>query len=340
MVVRGTADPHSDIMSALWRGLVLALVSSAVCLAGRAVCGEVWGSRRSYAIGDNLVAEIRLLRSLAASGDYRILAEVLDRSVVHIPAGEFWMGNDGGSKDERPQRSVYLDAFEIARYEVTNVQYQRFLQDTGREPPPYWSGGDYPPGTADSPVVGVTWEDADAYCAWIGWRLPTEAEWERTCRGTDGRVYPWGNVWDPVRANVGVFGDDVPEPGAHTDPGALGPGDHWTPLQATLSAQDALGLRAVGSYSEGASPQGVMDLVGNASEWMADWYNWDGYWDMPDRNPASLGPEWNRSLRGSSWYPYGVVGWARDRSRCSARNSTHRGVPDARFGFRCARSVP
>ena len=96
----------------------------------------------------------------------------------------------------------------------------------------------------------------------------------------------------------------------------------------------------VGSYPDGASPDGVLDLAGNASEWVADWFNWDGYWDLPNRNPVGLGPEWNRALRGSSWVPYGVAHWAQERSRCSARDSTHRRSPDARFGFRCARSVP
>jgi glutaminyl-peptide cyclotransferase len=309
---------------------------------------EVWleggaGGRESGQAlrgGSDVAAEIELLRGLAASDDPEALAGALDRSVVHIPAGEFLMGDDAGPRNERPQRSVTLDAFEIGRYEVTNVQYQRFLQATGREPPPYWSGDAYPPGQADVPVVGVTWEDADAYCTWIGRRLPTEAEWEKACRGTDGSIYPWGDAWDPQRANVGLSEGDLPQPRADTEPGSLGWGDHWALLEVTPAGPEALGLRPVGSYPEGASPYGVLDLVGNASEWVADWYNWDGYWDLPDRNPVSLGPEWNHALRGSAWVPYGVVGWTQDHSRCASRDSTHRGVPDARFGFRCARSVP
>jgi formylglycine-generating enzyme required for sulfatase activity len=79
-----------------------------------------------------------------------------------------------------------------------------------------------------------------------------------------------------------------------------------------------------------------MDMAGNASEWVADWYNWDGYWNMADRNPISSGPQWNRAMRGSSWYPYGIQDWAKNQSRCSARNSSHHSLPEARVGFRCA----
>ena len=128
------------------------------------------------------------------------------------------------------------------RYEVTNVQYQRFLQATGREPPPYWPGSDYPPGQADYPVVGATWEDADAYCAWVGRCLPTEAEWENACRGTDGRVYPWGDTWDPGQANVDRLDGDLSRPSGYTEPGLVGWGDDWAPLRATPTGPGALGL--------------------------------------------------------------------------------------------------
>jgi formylglycine-generating enzyme required for sulfatase activity len=313
------------------------LVALALLLAA---CEWVLEKRPEEGSAGDLAAEIESLHRLAASGDRAALAEMLDRSVVDIPAGRFLMGNDTGPGNERPQRLVYLDAFEIDRYEVTNVQYRRFLQATGQEPPPHWSGDDYPPGQAVYPVVGVTWEDADAYCAWIGRRLPTEAEWEKACRGTDGRVYPWGDTWDPKRANVDCFAGAVSQAEVYKEPGPVGRGDDWVRLRATPTGPGAPGLRPVGSYLDGASPYGVMDLVGNAAEWVSDWYNWAGYHDMPDRNPVGLGPEWNRALRGTSWYPYGVAGWARQRSRCAARNSTHRSTPDARVGFRCVRSVP
>jgi len=302
-------------------------------LEGKNVQAQV-SKETSFATPD-LAAEVGRIRQLAVAGDLQALAEVLDRGVVHIPAGEFLMGNDAGPANERPQRRVYLDAFQIDRYEATNVQYRRFLEATGREPPPYWMGGDYPPGQADFPVVGVTWEDADAYCMWIGGRLPTEAEWERACRGTGGQIYSWGEVWGPGRANVDPTGGHLSQPRAYTEPGLVGPGDNWAPLLATPSGPGVAGLRPVGSYPDGASPYGVMDMAGNASEWVADWYNWDGYWNMVDRNPISSGPKWNRAMRGSSWYPYGVQDWAKNQSRCSARNSSHHGLPEARVGFRC-----
>jgi len=97
------------------------------------------------------------------------------------------------------------------------------------------------------------------------------------------------------------------------------------------------GLRPEGSYPDGASPYGVMDAAGNASEWVEDWYNWRGYWELSDRNPVVTSPPWNHGVRGSAWYdPHGVEGWARDLSRCSARNSSHE-TQDPRTGFRCAR---
>jgi sulfatase modifying factor 1 len=289
--------------------------------------------------GDDWNAEVALLQRIAASGDWVILAEALDRCVVTVPAGEFVMGNDAGPRDERPQRSVYLDGYEIDRYEVTNVQYQRFLAATGRQPPPYWSTDGFPPGQAAYPVAGVTWEDADAYCTWIGRRLPTEAEWEKACRGTDARVYPRGDAWDPQRVNVDPIQSGLAR--AYTEAGVVGLGDDWGPLLTIPTNSDIAGLRPVWSYAKGASPYQVLDLVGSVSEWVADWYNWNGYWDVPDRNPLVLEPEWNRALRGSSWYPYGVEGWAQDQSRCSCRNSSHHhDLPDSRVGFRCASSIP
>jgi formylglycine-generating enzyme required for sulfatase activity len=277
--------------------------------------------------GKDTDAEIALLRHLASVGELTALAETLDRSVVYIPAGEFLMGSNAGRDNEQPQRQIYLDAFEIDRYEVTNVQYQRFVKATGRQSPQYWSGDEYPRGQADVPVVGMSWPDADAYCAWAGKRLPTEAEWEKACRGTDARVYPWGDAWDATRANVDVV---------LLEPQAPRWEEVWASLQTNAGRR---GIRAVGSYPAGASPYGVMDMTGNASEWVADWYNWAGYAELPARNPRGLGPPWNRSLRGSAWFdPYGSADWVRDTSRCAARSSSH--APwDPRVGLRCARSV-
>jgi formylglycine-generating enzyme required for sulfatase activity len=280
---------------------------------------------------NDLNAEIELVRELARSGDRARLAEAFDRSTVQIPAGEFVMGSNSGRSDERPQRSVFLDAFEIDRFEVSNAQYQRFLQTMKRTAPPYWPGGEYPIDQADYPVVGVSWEDADAYCTWAGKRLPTEAEWEKACRGTDSRIYPWGDVWDLSRANV-----EVTAPQSWP----VDWNEAWTLLQASSNETGQRRLMPVGSYLDGASTYGVLDLVGNASEWVEDWYTWSDYQHMPAQNPRGMGPPWNHSLRGSPWFdPYGSTSWVQDMSRCSARNSSHE-TRDPRVGFRCARTVP
>jgi formylglycine-generating enzyme required for sulfatase activity len=245
------------------------------------------------------------------------LAQALDASMVLVPAGEFLMGSDDGDQDERPQRRVYLDAFEIDRYEVTNVQYRRFLLATGCEPPqhwperyvaflpdrdPDWRGTDYPAGEGTYPAVAVNWEDAAVYCAWASKRLPTEAEWEKAARGMDGRTYPWGDGWDSSRANVGATGIGYTQP--------------------------------VGSYTAGVSPYGVLDMAGNVWEWVADLYDRRYYAYAPNRNPP--GPEsgtGERILRGGAWDS------PADHVRASYRNATHFFGPNYRAGFRCARSI-
>jgi formylglycine-generating enzyme required for sulfatase activity len=287
-------------------------------------------SLSSFSNNNDLNAEIERVRRLAGSGGAVRLAEALDRSVIRIPAGEFVMGSNVGRSDERPTRSVYLDAFEIDRFEVSNAQYRRFLQATGRDEPPYWSGVEYPGGQADYPVVGVSWEDAAAYCTWAGKRLPTEAEWEKACRGSDGRLYPWGNTWDPMRGNVEKSG---------RSPWPLEWEQAWLLLRATPHSSNERRLQPIGSYPEGASPYGALDMVGNASEWMWDWYNWSDYRDLPAQNPRSPGPPWNHCLRGTPWFdPYGSTSWTQELSRCAARNSSHE-TRDPRVGFRCALSV-
>jgi formylglycine-generating enzyme required for sulfatase activity len=261
------------------------------------------------------------------------LAQALDGSVVHVPAGAFIMGSDTGDVDEGPQRSVYLDAFEIDRYEVTNVQYRRFLQATGREAPERWPGrfehllpgrdpdwrgtpfdqarpeqsrrargALYPPGEALYPVAGVNWQDATDYCAWVGKRLPTEAQWEKAARGNDGRLYPWGDAWDARRANTREAATGYTQP--------------------------------VGAIPAGASPYGVLDMAGNVWEWVADWYDKTYYSYAPERNPQ--GPPsgtGERILRGGAWDS------RPPQARTSYRNATHCFGPNFRAGFRCARSL-
>lgn len=241
-------------------------------------------------------AEIVQLRRLAAS-DVAGLAEALDRCVVYIAAGEFIMGSDTGRSDERPQHPVYLDAFEMDRYEVTNAQYLRFLRAAGRLPPRYWPGDEYPTGQADYPVVGVSWQDANDYCAWAGKRLPTEAEWEKACRGADARLYPWGNAWEPRRANIDISIQTL-RGASQTASESTVWDTAWQLAQVTPQSGKP-GLEPVGSHVDGASPYGILDLAGNASEWVADWYNWSDYARLPSHNPVVSGPSWNHCLRGS-----------------------------------------
>jgi formylglycine-generating enzyme required for sulfatase activity len=277
-----------------------------------------------------LETEVRLLRWLARAGEWAALAETLDRCTVPVLGGAFTMGDDAGDDDERPQRRVSVDAFEIDRYEVTNVQYQRFVRETGRRAPRYWDGHTYPAGQHDYPVVGVSWEDADAYCTWAGRRLPTEAEWEKACRGRDGRAYPWGERWDPGRANVGLGARDAWPPGI---------ADAWALLKAMPADARDLGLRPVGSYLSGASPYGVVDLAGNVEEWVADWYSLRAYRELAAQNPLGQAPEWGRSIRGSAWvYRSGLEHWVEDWSRCAARNASH-AYAHPRVGFRCVRPI-
>lgn len=262
-----------------------------------------------------------------------LLADAINRSMVIIPAGEFWMGSDDGRADEHPLHRVYLDEFTIDCFEVTNAQYAQYLRSTGGIPPRYWSAGEYPTGQADLPVVGMSWEDADAYCSWAGKRLPTEAEWEKSARGLDARLYPWGNAWDATKANL-----HAAEPAAANLENQAAWDRAWEFLGRSNPEPGTPALKPVGSYPQGQSPYGVMDMSGNASEWTADWYNWGDYSALPVRNPFVSGPPWNHVVRGSAWYdPAGNAEWVKLMSRAPARNSSHVDQ-DPRIGFRCAKT--
>jgi formylglycine-generating enzyme required for sulfatase activity len=280
---------------------------------------------RRWIAGAAVLVAVSALLALASRRTAPPTAVSLDRDMVAVPAGWFTMGSAGGPSDERPPRRFYLDAFEIDRTEVTNLQYRRFVLATGASAPRYWTGDSFPPGAELEPVVGVGWTEANAYCEWVGERLPTEAEWEKACRSSDGRTYPWGTTWNPDRANVAArVADDLNDAWAWL----VGPRS-WPPL----------GLREVGTCSGDVSAFGVLDLAGNAAEWVADWYSWEGYAAWPDRNPVGLGPPWNRSIRGGAWLkPRSSSLPGAQVARCSTRNSSH-SYDDPRVGFRCAASL-
>lgn len=281
--------------------------------------------------------EIGQIRQMARAGQVQDLARLIERSTILIPEGQFWMGSDDRRADEKPLHQVYLDAYCIDRYEVTNAQYRLFLQASGAKAPVYWLAGQFPKGQADMPVSGLDWFEANAYCTWAGKRLPTEAEWEKACRGSDMRIYPWGNQWEDGRANIDPNAGSLREVSL-TEPGSNGWDLGWELLKSTPGRIDQPALRPVGSYPDGISAFGLYDMAGNVSEWVADWYNWKDYSGLPDRNPVNQGPPWNHVMRGSSWFdPYGNADWEIDQSRCAARNSSHASA-EPRAGVRCVGS--
>jgi formylglycine-generating enzyme required for sulfatase activity len=190
-------------------------------------------------------------------------------AMVLVPAGEFRMGADDpeADDDERPAGPVRVGAFRIDRVEVTNARYGRCVAAGACTVPPGAALDD--PARAEHPVAVVAWRQAVAYCRWAGKRLPTEAEWEKAARGVDGRRYPWGDRWDPGRANAGY----------------------------------TAGTAAVGRFPAGASPYGVLDMTGNVWEWTSSLYRPYPY-DAADgrEDPDARGARVNR---GGSWY-YGA----------------------------------
>jgi formylglycine-generating enzyme required for sulfatase activity len=228
--------------------------------------------------------------------------------MVLIPAGEFWMGSpDGeGNGPEHPRHQVYLDAFYIDQVEVTVSRYAEFLRSMSRSEPLVWYQAD-PRKHGNLPVVGVDWNDADAYCRWAGKRLPTEAEWEKAARGTDERRYPWGTEVPTNR--LANFGKDK-----------------------SVYAYEK--LAPVESYETGKSPYGVYHMAGNVWEWVADWYDENYYAKSLERNPKGPSSGQYRVQRGGSWGNKPV------EVRSALR---HRLTPTAQsffIGFRCAQDTP
>jgi sulfatase modifying factor 1 len=243
--------------------------------------------------------------------------------MVLVPAGEFVMGSDKNTdrlayRSEIPLRRVYLDAFEIGKYEVTALEYLKFVLATNRPPQLDWryDGGNFQEAMAHHPIMHVSWYDADAYCTWAGKRLPTEAEWEKAARGVDGRLFPWGKEYaGPTRANFGRTGLSGPV--------------RDRPERLLLYPP----IISVDKYENAVSPFGLYQTIGNVAEWVADWYDQDYYKRAPDRNP--LGPEigTQKAFRGGGWMDSTTT------MRVAMRNGTDPNTKINWMGFRCARDV-
>ncbi len=230
--------------------------------------------------------------------------------MVYIQQGEFQMGSDNGKNNEKPIRSVYLDGYWIGKYEVTFDQFDKFCKEQKIIEP-----DDEGWGRDQRPVINISWEDAMAYCQWLSkrigcnFRLPIEAEWEKAARGTDGRLYPWGN--SPPSGNKANFAANIP---------------NFDRRNNTID-QKSKYATPIGSYPEGSSPYGAMDMAGNVYEWCLDWYS--------SSNPTSLKKDLQspksgtyRVLRGGSWF---------SGSRCLRTTFRTSAKPTSRYfhiGFR------
>lgn len=237
-------------------------------------------------------------------------------SMVLIEEGFFIMGANDGSGNERPEHKVWVDSYSIDQFEVTISLYAKFLSGGKHGPPPTWDEESVS-SAGNRPAVGLSWSDGDVYCKWAGKRLPTEAEWEKAARGTDGRRYPWGHMQpfvDIANYNRGT----------------------WVSEAITLTAVDS-GIEGMsvrhGTKQGGRSPYGVYNMAGNAAEWVADWYDREYYAKSPERNPKGPASGEKRVIRGGSWadLPTGI--------RVTARVAAEPDFQDRTIGVRCARDA-
>ncbi|HLF73313.1 MAG TPA: SUMF1/EgtB/PvdO family nonheme iron enzyme [Anaerolineales bacterium] len=213
-----------------------------------------------------------------------------------VSASNFKMGSDNGDYDEKPVHTVYLDDFHIDKYEVTNAFY-RICVTAGACYEPHDISNFVNSQYADHPVVFVDWNMAKTYCEWRGAKLPTEAQWEKAARGTDGRTYPWGEGIDCSKANYSGCSE---------------------------------GTSSVMTYQDGMSPYGVYNMAGNVWEWVADWYSDTYYHDLQIENPPGPDSGELRVVRSGAWNQ------SASNVRASFRNAKAPPIADNDIGFRCA----
>jgi len=286
-----------------------------------------------------------LFLDLTVSHPPSAMSALLSDDMALVPAGEFLMGNPAGSDglpDEQPQRLVYTGAFRIDRYEITHDAYARFVQMTGHRAPAnsnpaatLWESNAPISGIGRHPVINVSWDDAVAYCTWIGKRLPTEAEWEKAARGTDGRRYPWGNEWDFTKANSASYWagrtiDDF-ESGVSWD--AFWIKGEGAKISKEKGIKGEVLTTPIGSFPDAVSPYGLYDMAGNVAEWVQDWYNPNYYKEAPLSDPQGPLRGAIKAMRGGSWLKPAISLRTSDRDW---------GLMDSRpsgTGFRCAQDV-
>ncbi len=283
--------------------LKLILFAVIVFMVGMPISGILRGTKPPPPDRVDIVQTNRAIRDFSAETPQAIVQEAM----VFIPPGEFIQGTMQGGFNERPRRVVTLQGFWIDRYEVTNHQYGKFVEQTGHRkpgPPSRYAKRLAQLRGPNQPVAYVSWYDANAYCQWRGVRLPTEAEWEKAMRGVDGRLWPWGNSPRPHKANLGGGGDGY---------------------EATAP---------VGSFPLDRSPFGVHDGFGNLMEWGENWYEEQASHPNESRTTNFADHGGYKTLRGAGYTSHGTD------LRITTRSFMVPDFRDETIGFRCAKSEP
>lgn len=284
--------------------LKLILAAVILFMVGMPVAGILRGMKSPPPDPDlaNLAEPLQNPQALSSSDSPQ---NITKEEMVFIPPGEFIQGTKQGGFNERPERIVKLDGYWITRHEVTNHHYFDFVEKTGHRqpgPPSRYAKRLAQLRSPNQPVAYVSWHDADAYCRWSGFRLPTEAEWEKAMRGIDGRLWPWGSSPRIFKANLG------------------GPEDGY---EATAP---------VGSFPLDRSPFGVHDGFGNMMEWVENWYEEQAVDSNESREENSADRGGYKTLRGAGYTSHGID------LRITARNFMVPDFRDETIGFRCATS--